>query len=78
VVLGCVGTVRDRAPRTGRPRGLAPRLGIAYPLARRFRTSMPLGMFSLVILVVTMVTSFSVAIERNTDAKRSTQSSAET
>jgi putative ABC transport system permease protein len=30
---------------------------------------MLLGMFSLVILVVTMVTSFSVAIERNTDAK---------
>jgi putative ABC transport system permease protein len=57
----------ERLGRGGR--GLAPRLGIAYPLARRFRTSMLLGMFSLVILVVTMVTSFSVAIERNTDAK---------
>src|SRR5688572_30706148 len=42
--------------------GLAPRLGIAYPLARRFRTSMLLGMFSLVIFTVTILTSFSVAL----------------
>jgi putative ABC transport system permease protein len=49
-------------------RGLAPRLGIAYPLARRFRTAMLLGMFSLVILTVTMVTAFSAAIEANTGA----------
>ncbi len=49
-------------------RGLAPRLGIAYPLARRFRTSMLLGMFSLVIFTVTILTSFSVALARNTDA----------
>jgi putative ABC transport system permease protein len=48
--------------------GLAPRLGIAYPLAPRFRTAMLLGMFSLVILTVTMVTTFSVAIEANTAA----------
>ena len=49
-------------------RGLAPRLGIAYPLARRFRTSMLLGMFSLVIFTVTILTSFSVALGSNTDA----------
>lgn len=49
-------------------RGLAPRLGIAYPLARRFRTSMLLGMFSLVIFTVTILTSFSVALASNTDA----------
>ena len=48
-------------------RGLAPRLGIAYPLARRFRTSMLLGMFSLVIFTVTILTSFSVALGNNTD-----------
>jgi putative ABC transport system permease protein len=48
--------------------GLAPRLGIAYPLARRFRTSMLLGMFSLVIFTVTILTSFSVALASNTDA----------
>ena len=49
-------------------RGLAPRLGIAYPLARRFRTSMLLGMFSLVIFTVTILTSFSVALANNTNA----------
>jgi putative ABC transport system permease protein len=48
-------------------RGLAPRLGIAYPLARRFRTSMLLGMFSLVIFTVTILTSFSIALASNTD-----------
>ncbi len=42
-------------------RGLAPRLGLAYPLARRFRTSMLLGMFSLVIFTVTILTSFSAS-----------------
>jgi len=58
--------VIDRLGRGGR--GLAPRLGIAYPLARRFRTAMLLGMFSLVILTVTMVTSISASIDRNTGA----------
>jgi putative ABC transport system permease protein len=48
-------------------RGLAPRLGIAYPLARRFRTSMLLGMFSLVIFTVTILSSMSVSMEANTD-----------
>ena len=47
-------------------RGLAPRLGIAYPLARRFRTSMLLGMFSLVIFTVTILTSFSAAFSNST------------
>jgi putative ABC transport system permease protein len=56
----------ERLGRGGR--GLAPRLGIAYPLARRFRTSMLLGMFSLVIFTVTITTSFSAAIDGNTDA----------
>jgi putative ABC transport system permease protein len=49
-------------------RGLAPRLGIAYPLARRFRTSMLLGMFSLVIFTVTIMTAMSASIAGNTDA----------
>ncbi|MBW3579308.1 MAG: ABC transporter permease [Actinobacteria bacterium] len=57
----------ERLGRGGR--GLAPRLGIAYPLARRFRTAMLLGMFSLVILTVTMVSAFSAAIEANSDAQ---------
>jgi putative ABC transport system permease protein len=47
-------------------RGLAPRLGLAYPLARRFRTSMLLGMFSLVIFTVTILTSFSAAFNNST------------
>ncbi|MGH2640376.1 MAG: ABC transporter permease [Actinomycetota bacterium] len=54
----------ERLGRGGR--GLAPRLGIAYPLARRFRTSMLLGMFSLVIFTVTILTSFSIALASNT------------
>ena len=49
-------------------RGLATRLGIAYPLARRFRTSMLLGMFSLVIFTVTILTALSSSIERNVSA----------
>ena len=48
-------------------RGLAPRLGIAYPLARRFRTSMLLGMFSLVIFTVTIMTAMSASMVGNTD-----------
>lgn len=56
----------DRLARGGR--GLAPRLGIAYPLARRFRTSMLLGMFSLVIFTVTIMTVMSASIAGNTDA----------
>ncbi|MPZ71090.1 MAG: FtsX-like permease family protein [Actinobacteria bacterium] len=47
-------------------RGLAPRLGLAYPLARRFRTSMLLGMFSLVIFTVTILTSFSASFRNAT------------
>src|SRR5918999_613679 len=47
-------------------RGLAPKLGIAYPAARRFRTSMLLGMFSLVIFTVTILTSFSASFSNAT------------
>jgi putative ABC transport system permease protein len=42
-----------------RGRGLAARLGLAYPLARRFRTSMLLGMFALVIFTMTFIASMS-------------------
>ena len=49
-------------------RGLAPRLGIAYPLAHRFRTSMLLGMFSLVIFTVTILTTFSSSLGGNSGA----------
>jgi putative ABC transport system permease protein len=40
-------------------RSLRVRLGLAYPLARRFRTSMTLGMFALVVFILVMVSVFS-------------------
>ncbi|MER3453246.1 MAG: hypothetical protein C4344_06340, partial [Acidimicrobiia bacterium] len=40
-------------------RTLAARLGLAYPLARTFRTSMLLGMYSLVVFVLTFLSVFS-------------------
>ncbi|CAN5411818.1 hypothetical protein BH23ACT9_BH23ACT9_28520 [soil metagenome] len=48
-------------------RGLVPRLAIAYPLARRFRTALLLGMFSLVIFTVTILATWTATFERNTD-----------
>ncbi len=39
-------------------RSLQVRLGLAYPLARRFRTSMTLGMFALVVFILVMVSVF--------------------
>ena len=36
-------------------RSLQVRLGLAYPLARRFRTSMTLGMFALVVFILVYV-----------------------
>ncbi|HUG84107.1 MAG TPA: FtsX-like permease family protein [Euzebya sp.] len=56
----------ERLGRGGR--GLAPRLGIAYPLARRFRTSMLLAMFSLVIFMVTILVAMAGTFERSTDS----------
>ncbi|MBW3668636.1 MAG: ABC transporter permease [Actinobacteria bacterium] len=38
---------------------MALRLGLAYPLARRFRTAMILGMYSLVVFTLTFITVFS-------------------
>jgi putative ABC transport system permease protein len=40
-------------------RTLAARLGLAYPLARPFRTSMLLGMYALVVFVLTFLSVFS-------------------
>ena len=39
-------------------RSLHVRLGLAYPLARRFRTSMTLGMFALVVFILVLVSVF--------------------
>ena len=35
------------------------RLGLAYPLARRFRTAMTIGMYALVVFTLTFITVFS-------------------
>ena len=40
-------------------RTLAARLAFAYPLARRFRTSMLLGMYAIVIFTITFISTFS-------------------
>lgn len=50
-----IGAVLSRVRR----RSLGLRLGLAYPLARRFRTSMTLAMFALVMFTLTLFTVFS-------------------
>ena len=60
VVLDRAAPARDR-PRARplrEPRSLSVRLGLAYPLARRFRTSMTLGMFALVVFILVYVSVF--------------------
>ncbi|MFA9446673.1 FtsX-like permease family protein [Egicoccus sp. AB-alg6-2] len=51
----------------GGRRGLAARLGMAYPLARRFRTGMLLAMFSLVLFTVTIISAVTATFERTID-----------
>lgn len=46
---------------------LAVRLGLAYPLARRFRTSMTLGMFALVVFILVYVSVLSAMFNAQTD-----------
>ncbi|HEV2811095.1 MAG TPA: FtsX-like permease family protein [Acidimicrobiales bacterium] len=45
--------------RLGRGRSMALRLGLAYPLARRFRTGMILAMYSLVVFTLVFITVLS-------------------
>ncbi|HEX2273608.1 MAG TPA: FtsX-like permease family protein [Acidimicrobiales bacterium] len=51
-----IGRVLTRFAGSGR--SLAARLAFAYPMARRFRTSMLLGMYALVIFVLTFLAVF--------------------
>ncbi|MHB8670583.1 MAG: ABC transporter permease [Acidimicrobiales bacterium] len=51
--------VRIAGRLSGSGRALAARLGMAYPLARRFRTGMTLAMYALVIFTLTFITIFS-------------------
>lgn len=51
--------VRSLSRRGG---ALPARLGLAYPLARRFRTGMLLGMYSLIIFTMTFISVFSAVL----------------
>jgi putative ABC transport system permease protein len=55
--------------RFGRGNGLAARLGVAYPLARPTRTSLLLGMFSMVVFTITILSTYSVTYDRNSDTR---------
>ncbi|MFN0090396.1 MAG: ABC transporter permease [Acidimicrobiales bacterium] len=48
-------------------RSLPVRLGLAYPLARRFRTGMTLGMFSIVMLTLVYMSVLSYMFQGQTD-----------
>ncbi|HEU5308185.1 MAG TPA: FtsX-like permease family protein [Acidimicrobiia bacterium] len=46
---------------------LAARLGLAYPLARRFRTAMTLGMFAIIVLTLVYMSEISFMFRGRTD-----------
>lgn len=46
-------------------RGLATRLAVAYPTAKRFRTGATLSMYSVVVLVIVLMTQIMTIIDRN-------------
>ncbi len=57
------GAIRRLAP----GRGLALRLGLAYPLARRSRTGLTVAMYALVVFILTFITTLSAMIGSRTD-----------
>ena len=46
---------------------LSARLGLAYPLARRFRTTMTLGMFAIIVLTLVYMSEISFMFRGRTD-----------
>jgi putative ABC transport system permease protein len=50
-----------------RGRSLAARLGLAYPLARRFRTAMTLAMFAVIVLTLVYMSEISFMFRGRTD-----------
>jgi putative ABC transport system permease protein len=60
VLLSQTQEVLEGAFRKLAARRLSLRLGLAYPLARRFRTGLTLGMFSLVIFTMVFIAEMSV------------------
>src|SRR5205823_5888177 len=53
--------VSDRLSASGR--GLAARLGLANPLAKRFRTALLLGMYALIVFVLVFMTEFAAVFQ---------------
>jgi len=53
--------VSDRLSASGR--GLATRLGLANPLAKRFRTALLLGMYALIVFVLVFMTVFATVFQ---------------
>ena len=53
--------ISDRLSASGR--GLAARLGLANPLAKRFRTALLLGMYALIVFVLVFMTVFAAAFQ---------------
>jgi putative ABC transport system permease protein len=62
--LGSIGGALKR--RSGNT--LAARLGLAYPMARRFRTAMTLGMFAVIVLTLVYMSEISFMNRGRTDA----------
>ena len=54
----------------GGSRNMALRLGLAYPLARRFRTGMILAMYTLVVFTLVFMTTFSYLFAQQVDEFR--------
>lgn len=63
VVLAPLGPLLNRPTR----RGLSARLGLAYPLARRFRTGSTLIMYSIVVFTLVLITEINGIVSANVD-----------
>ncbi|HUK64582.1 MAG TPA: ABC transporter permease, partial [Dongiaceae bacterium] len=61
--LGGIGAVLERLSGSR----LSARLGLAYPLARRFRTAMTLGMFAVIVLTLVYMSEISYMNRGRTD-----------
>jgi putative ABC transport system permease protein len=64
IYLGKVGAALGRGGREA----LVPRLGLAYPLARRFRTGMTLAMFAIIILTLVYMGEVSYMFRGRSDS----------
>jgi len=67
LVTAYLGGIGNALEREG-GRALSARLGVAYPLARRFRTSMTLAMFAIIVLTLVYMSEISFMFRGRTDA----------